>query len=99
MNKDILYKLVKDFIENADVPLVKAKLIVNYDEQYLKINGRRAYRLTLLDHETGQPIAEERHRRIDADTILDVTIQPPTHTAIKCISIRDVPRNQDLSKS
>lgn len=71
INKDTIYKLVKDFIENADVPPVKVKLIVNYDEQYLKINGKRAYRLTVLDYETGQPIAEERHRRIDADTILD----------------------------
>lgn len=33
--------------------------IYNYDEQYIKINGKKYYRLTLYDYSKDQPIAEQ----------------------------------------
>ena len=32
--------------------------IYNYDEQYIKINGKKYYRLTLYDYSKDQPIAK-----------------------------------------
>jgi IS1 family transposase len=55
-----------EIVEN-DLPVYSG--IYTYDEQYLTINGRRAYRLTLYDELMRAPVAESIVDRCTKDTV------------------------------
>jgi len=67
--KDTIMNVFNDSVEKTHIPPVKNANIVHYDEQFPKRGRTTEYRLTLLDHMTGRPIAEELHHKKDPETI------------------------------
>jgi hypothetical protein len=69
-----------EIVEN-DLPVYSG--IYSYDEQYLTINGYRAYRLTIYDELMHAPVAESIVGRCTKDTVreflTDVLSEKPTH--------------------
>jgi len=77
--KDTKYNSFNSSVENTKIPPIKDVRIVHYDEQYPKEGRTQKYRLTLLDHVTGQPIADELYDSKDSTTIkefLDKHLDP-----------------------
>lgn len=69
INKDNVYELVNNSVEDATIPSIKEKKFVYYDEQYTSVDGNDKYRLTLLDDDTSRPIADKIRNRMDGNTI------------------------------
>lgn len=77
--KDTIYNSFNSSVENTEIPPIKDVRIVHYDEQYPKEGRTQKYRLTLSDHVTGQPIADELYDSKDSTTIkefLDKHLDP-----------------------
>ena len=68
--KDTIYKAFNSSVGRAEIPTINDIVIVHYDEQHPKSGRSQKYRLTLLDHITGQPIADELCDSKDGKTIL-----------------------------
>ena len=66
-----LYQLLRfnHVMENAEIPPLENVLIVHYDEQFPKEGRSQKYRLTILDAETGRPLADELFDKKDPETI------------------------------
>jgi MULE transposase domain. len=68
--KDTICKAFNSSVGRAKIPTINDIVIVHYDEQHPKSGRSQKYRLTLLDHITGQPIADELCDSKDGKTIL-----------------------------
>jgi len=67
--KDTILRAFTDSVEITSVPPVKDYFIVHYDEQHPKCGRTQKYRLTLLDHVSAQPIADELYDKKDPETV------------------------------
>ncbi len=67
--KDTIMNAFNHAVEKTIVPAVEDVYIVHYDEQFPKRGRTTEYRLTLLDHITTRPIAEELSNKKDPETI------------------------------
>jgi transposase len=67
--KDMIYNAFNRSVEMAEIPSIRDIKIVHYDEQHSKAGRAQKYRLTLLDHSTAQPIAEELCENKNKETI------------------------------
>lgn len=67
--KDTIMNAFNESVEKTIVPPVKDVHIIHYDEQFPKKGRTTEYRLTLLDHDTGRPIAEELSDKKDPETV------------------------------
>jgi hypothetical protein len=70
-DKDTIRNMVQSAIEKLKIPPVQNIQFVHYDEQYPKAGRNQKYRLTLLDSETRQVLADELFDSKDATTIED----------------------------
>jgi hypothetical protein len=83
--KDTIYNAFNNSIERAEIPAINDVRIVHYDEQHPKEGRIQKFRLTLLDHVTGQPIADELHDKKDKETIskfLEKNLDPAKPTFV-----------------
>jgi hypothetical protein len=83
--KDTISNAFNSSVERAEIPPVGDVRIVHYDEQHPKEGRAQKFRLTLLDHATGRPIADEPHDRKDRETIrrfLEKNLDPSIPTFV-----------------
>jgi len=72
--KSSIFTQFNDIVEFTEhtPPISQGNVIIlNFDEQYLKICGKWRYRLTLLNYETGVPIAEKVVKELTNEIISD----------------------------
>jgi hypothetical protein len=67
--KDTIYNAFNSLVERAEIPPVEDVIIIHYDEQHPKEGRTQKFRLTLLSHLTGQPIADELYGDKNSETI------------------------------
>ncbi len=67
--KDTIMNAFNHSMEETIVPEIKDVHIVHYDEQFPRWGRTTEYRLTLLDHKSARPIAEELSSKKDPETI------------------------------
>ena len=67
--KDTSHNAFNSSVERAEIPPVGDVRIVHYDEQHPKEGRTQKFRLTLLDHLTGKPIADELYGDKNSETI------------------------------
>jgi hypothetical protein len=67
--KDTISNAFNSSVERTEIPPVAKVRIVHYDEQHPKEGRTQKFRLTLLSHLTGQPIADELYGDKNSETI------------------------------
>jgi hypothetical protein len=93
--KDTLSNAFNSSVERTEIPPVDEVRIVHYDEQHPKEGRTQKFRLTLLDHVTSQPIADELCDKKDGETIskfLKKNLDPAKPTFVVTDLRRDYPK-------
>lgn len=65
------FKKIVEFTEYKSPEHIGKLIILNFDEQYIKICGKWRYRLTLLNYKTRLPIAEKVVKKLTNEVIMN----------------------------
>lgn len=68
----------------------------SYDEEYLRINGIKAYRLTLFDTIFNYPIAEEISYNLESTTIKAFLKEVTNNIPVECVITDHVPKYREI---
>ena len=74
MNKDLLYKMVHEIIDETEIADDEEKevQIIGFDEQYVGVNGERNYRMTIINHQSHQPVIDKVMPTKNSEDIKDL---------------------------
>jgi transposase-like protein len=95
------HQTIKNMVKRGDTERIINSIGVfsvyySYDEEYLRLNGEKAYRLTLFDTIFNYPVAEEITFDLKSSTISSFIEETTDNIPVECIITDNVPKYREI---
>jgi transcription elongation factor Elf1 len=95
------HQTIKNMIKKGDTKRIMNSIDVfsgyySYDEEYLRLNGEKAYRLTLFDTIFNYPVAEEISFDLKSSSIKSFIEEVTLDIPVECIITDHVPKYREI---